>query len=281
MKKLTFFCFFVFSVFLAHSGFSEIIHDRVPESRSTYSRGEQFSNEKGKTDLISLPSGFSKLFIDSCVVTNNSGSAIDVGCAWKLPDARWTYWSLDDSATPDATDDTTDAQDTGTGDIVLFTTTNDDGNMLCADDIFSGIGYTVSQDDATNGVYAISYYNGTDFSSTITALQAVTDWATGEQIITFPPPLDWAVGSTTAVGGPADDDQYCVRVRATTAPSQQTEGTIAWLLRFEKYRQAISDQAGFSYSWNPALWVNGYTSFLCYFSTAATDNSCVINWRAY
>lgn len=273
--------FSLFFLLLPILAIANPIHDRVPEDRSAYSRGEQFSNEKGKTDLIDLPSGFSKLFIDSCTATNNSGSAIDLGCAWKLPDARWTYWALDDSATPDATEDTTDAQDAGTGDIVLFTTTNNDGHMLCSEDIFSGIGYTVSQDDATNGTYVLSYYNGTDFSSTVTAIQAVSDWTVGEQIITFPPPLDWAVGSTTAVGGPADDDQYCMRVRATTAPSQQTEGTIAWLLRFEKYRQSISDNAGFSYSWDPALYVHGYTKFLCYFSTAATDNGCVINWRGY
>jgi len=255
------------------------IAERTRVDSNVFSTGEVYPNEVGKTAIVSKPAAYGQMFIDSCTSTNNSGSAIDLGCARLLNNDDWTFWALDDSATPDATDDTTDAQDAGAGDIVLFTTTNNDGWMWCGNFRPTAIGLTVSQAQTGSPVYAYSYYNGTDYSSTITPIQAISSYTAADHVLAFPMPADWEKGSTVAVGGPADDDQYCLRAIATTAPSQQVEGTIAWALRHEKYQQAIEDKNALGLTWQPPLLLGKGEGFLCTFSTASANNSCVINWR--
>lgn len=195
-------------------------------------RGKSFTGF-GDDEVVSAPTSPVKesIYIHRYEINNNSGSDATCGIGYKLLDADWVAGQWDDSAGASYTDDTTDAQDAGSDDFALTTTTNNDGFVVQADRPFSLVGITVSTAEAGSPVYEYSYWNGTAWT-TFTPLVEPDFTGAGDTLIVFPEFLDWtalASGDT-----PVDTDgltagNYAIRVRATTAPSTAPLATLLWV----------------------------------------------------
>lgn len=152
-----------------------------------------------------------------------------------LTAAAVDYAYLFDS--PAYTDDTTDINDDGAGDVALLPateTTSDKFYFGCANP-FCGIKITLSQAGAVSGTAASSitweYYNGTTTAWTTLETSAFVDDSasftagTSTYLITFAPPSAWgtvAINSATA---------YWVRCTVAVADfTTQPLATQAWLL---------------------------------------------------
>jgi hypothetical protein len=183
-------------------------------------------------------------------VHNRSASTVTAGVGGRIQSDLWRFYFWDDSeyaAGTVLTDDTTDAQDSGAGDVNLDTVgTNDDGFAIGCDAPFNIASLNVSQISDASTVWKV-YYSiasaGTGFSSNfteITNLHVAPSFGTGktgEQLIWFDAPPDWhAVEPATAiinrhgrsnlqVLGYTAPRQYMLVVKSTTAPDA-TRGQI-------------------------------------------------------
>lgn len=192
-------------------------------------------------------------------VQNRSGGAAVVGIGGRIPTSLWSWGFWDDSEYAAGTvyaDDTTDAQDSDTGDVNLDTVaTNNDGFVIGCDIPFSIASLQISQASA-NGTAWKLYYSiasaGNGFSSNFTeitnAYVAPSFGSTGEQLIWFEPPTDWIkVPTATAVAnkhGATVPSQYLILVKSTTAPNT-TRGlmSLATLGRMLLTTEAVADNA--------------------------------------
>lgn len=229
--------------------------DTLP--KNTGLKGYAHNSKDGITMSESL--GSNRVRLHEMVVTNNSGGAINLGIGVKLPINGtclsgvncWVFGLIDDSATPDFTDDTTDAQDSGTGDIIVFSTDTNDGSLICADKPFGLWGVTVSQAETGSPVYAHKYYNGSSMAA-LTMIEAPSSYTVGNHVHVFNPPDDWAVSTTNAVNDNSVTDtsgKYCVEAIATTAPSQAVLGSVVWVHDMKQLVRSKADN-GFI-SWSP------------------------------
>jgi len=162
-------------------------------------------------------------------IQNRSADTVSACIAGFFSDTEWIAGQWTD-ATTTQTDDTTDAQDAGTNDFPINTTTISDGHIIGCTYPFGIVSYdmtTATIGAALEGV--IEYWNGTAW----TAIPAVgmgvdiprvagVQWATGELIIMFDPPIDWALGGT---GTNVSATRYNLRYRSSAA------GTTAGLAR--------------------------------------------------
>lgn len=159
--------------------------------------------------------------ISEASIHNRSGDNAACGIAVRLPVALWTAGQWTASGTT-FTDDTTDAQDAGTGDFALGTTTNNDGFAVFCDVPFNVMSVIVST--ASSGgspVFVLSYTLAGGTWGTITADTAFVHpalTATGEQLIWFAIPQDWAV-SESGHGTSVPTGKYGIRVTQSTAGS--------------------------------------------------------------
>lgn len=175
----------------------------------------------------------SRFVVGEFSIHNRSGGAAVLGVGGRLPVSLWSFGTWDDSAYAAGTvyaDDTADAQDSDAGDVNLDTVAaNSDGVAIGCDIPFSIASLQVSQASAAGTVWKL-YYSiaslGTGFSSNykeITNAYVLPDFsATGERLIWFEPPTDWAkVPAATAVinrHGATVPTQYMLLALATTAP---------------------------------------------------------------
>lgn len=167
--------------------------------------------------LLTAPSSPVKLaiMIHEVSLTNSSGSDAVVGYGYKIPDANYVVGQWDDSAGTKIIDDTTDAQDAGTDDVALFTTTNNDGFVVGSSAKFNNVNLVISTAEVGSPTYEYTYWDGSAWS-TLTLIETPDYTAAAEDSITFAAPINWAKGGDTNDG--ADSDKYYIRVRATTAP---------------------------------------------------------------
>jgi hypothetical protein len=141
-----------------------------------------------------------------------------------FPDSSWTAGQWVAVGTT-LTDDTTDAQDAGANDFPINTTTINDGHIIGCDYPFGLVSYdmtTATIGAAIEGI--VEYWNGA--WTAIAAIGMLVDiprgagvqWATGELIVMFDPPLDWVVGGTgTGVSQTQYNMRYASSVAGTTA----------------------------------------------------------------
>jgi len=154
-------------------------------------------------------------------ITNRHTSAQAGGLAGLLADSVWEagQWV---NATTTYTNDSTDAQDAGTNDFPLQTTTIADGHLVGADLPFGVISYDVTT--ASVGAaqeHTYKYWNGTAWTA-IAAVGMMIDgprtagqtWAVGEQVVAFIPPSDWAKGGS---GTGVNQARYNFLVQASVA----------------------------------------------------------------
>lgn len=198
-------------------------------------------------------------------VHNRTGGDAIVGIGGRIDADLWRFYTWTDAnytAGTVLTDDTTDAQDSGTGDVNLDTvSTNNDGFAIGCDMPFNIVSLMVSQESTTTTVWQV-YYSiasaGTGFSSNFTEITnlyvAPVLSSTGEKLIWFEPPTDWyQVKSDTAIvnrHGRSDrtvlgytaPPQYMLVVKATTAPdTQRGQMTLATLGRMYFSTAGVTD----------------------------------------
>lgn len=213
------------------------------------------------------PSYGSRFVIGEYSIHNRSGASATVGLGGRIASSLWTFRTWDDSeyaAGAVYTDETTDAQDSDTGDVNLETvSTNDDGFAIGCDIPFNLGSLVISQASNAGAVYQVYYSiasTGTGFSSNfseITNLYVSPDFsATGEQLIWFDPPTDWHKAtldtlivnrhgrSSLQVAGLTPPEQYLLVVKATTAPSlTRAQMTICTLGSMVMTKANVSDNA--------------------------------------
>lgn len=154
---------------------------------------------------------------------NRGGGAAPVGIGVRIPNMYWKAGQWTD-ATTTYVDDTTDAQDAGSDDFALETTTNNDGFVILSRIKFNAISFDVTT--ASSGgtpARAVRFATaaGTGWQSAESNLfvhnVSSGNYATGENVIVWSPPVDWGLSSSLATDLP--NGYYAVNVRATTAPS--------------------------------------------------------------
>jgi hypothetical protein len=161
--------------------------------------------------------------IQRIYMQNRSAGTVAMCVAGLFPDSAWGagQWV---NATTTYTSDTTDAQDAGSDDFAINTTTINDGHIVECDYPFGLISYDMTT-ATTGGSLAgvLEYWNGawTAIASTGTLVDiprsAGTQWAAGELIVMFDPPIDWVVGGT---GTGVSQTRYNLRYRSSAAGTQ-------------------------------------------------------------
>jgi len=238
-----------------------------------------YPSQCGPTTALSPPSNLSgsQLGVGEVILVNRSGVAADVGFGWKQPNALWEAGQIDVSATPDFIDDTTDAQDAGTDDFALFTTTNDDGFLVRSTHKFNVIGMTVGTAEAGTPTYVYEYYNGTAMA-TLPTYSTPAAFTAADHIISFPAPHDWATGSTAAVSTDSAG-KYVIQVTASTAPTTAPLANVLWVTTLFDYFPLLADDAALNFEMSTEVVVPAAASIVPYFGTAATGNTIQVHWR--
>lgn len=144
------------------------------------------------------------------------------------------------------TDDTTDFNDAGAGDVDLLPAypVVGDGIYLGLSEKFCKVKVTTSQARTGTATLSVKYWNGTSW----TAIAAAdldddsTGWSAtaGTHIIHFVPPSDWA--ANTAANGPNGEAGYFVVVEMTamTDVTQQPLATQGWVYPLETGASGLS-----------------------------------------
>lgn len=231
---------------------------------------------------MSPASGKNLVFLGA-TVNNRSGGAAIVGVGFKLHNDRWKAGQWDDSETASYTDDTTDAQDSGTNDFALFTTTNDDGFVVQSLDKFGIIGIDVTTAEVGSPTYVVEYWNGTAWTD-LGTIEEPTDYDIAEHAIVFSPPIDWtalAAGDT-----PVDTDgltagYYAIKVDASAAPTTAPLAKTLWVAKLYDYKEAVADNAVLNFNVEDSIGValQAGESIIPYFGTAAATNSFSVRYR--
>ncbi len=116
------------------------------------------------------------------------------------------------------TDDTTDAKDADTNDVLLIGGFEDgDGHMIGAYGLFERVDYTISTAINAATPVTYTYWNGTGWAA-LTTLTTPTFTVTGVQMLTFVPPEDWAQGIPTDTTFPSDFDANLFWMRVQLFP---------------------------------------------------------------
>jgi hypothetical protein len=164
-------------------------------------------------------SGGIKLQLAYFSLQNRSSGPANVGIGVRIPTALWKAGSWVNSTTT-YTDDTPDFQSVTASDAALETLTNNDGFIVSSTKLFNALCINVGTASVGVPVRVLEYSSGT---STWTAITNYISFAgasavypTGENVIVWIPPANWAVmaaghGTGVTVG------HYGIRIRATTA----------------------------------------------------------------
>ena len=226
-------------------------------------------SEKCDTDLITPPGG-DKILLYEAEVRNVSGGAIAAGVLRRFQDGLFNFFTLDDSATPDAVE--ADGAKTGTT-TTIFTTTDNDGFLVQSPERFELIGFNVTQAEGGTPTYSYQYWDGSawqDLSSYI--VESPSAYSAGNQIIVFKAPLAWVAGSSSAVGG--DTTKYTIRARATTAPSTAVQVDDVYAGQFLTFDPDVGDKESLKISFpaNEPYMLSGNEALIPYFGSANAAN---------
>ena len=212
-------------------------------------------------------------------LTNRAAGSAYVGIGVRIPNRFWTAGQWVD-ATTTYTDDVTDAQDVGTSDFVLETTTNSDGYMIASDVLFNAVLVDIGTASAGAGdpVRAARYSDsaGTGWSAltTLVLTGAAADYSTStETVVAFQTPSDWGLhvsglGTGTPVG------KYLLNVRATTAPVT-TAGIANSITLYRIYfLESVAADASLELNVSPAEFGMPHgDGLVAFFATADAENS--------
>lgn len=159
-------------------------------------------------------------------IQNRSGGAEGfVGIGARLHKSRWKFGTWVNSTTT-FTDQTVAAQEIATSnDVTLETLVNNDGFVVAALDLFSVVDIFVSTASVGAPVRVLEYTKADGTWGSITNAYVMppsaAQWVTAssqENVIAFESPIDWD-RAITGHGTNIPVGYYCIRVRATTAPT--------------------------------------------------------------
>jgi hypothetical protein len=220
--------------------------------------------QNGKDAVLSPPTGKQVQFYEASLM-NGSGGAINMGILKKLNLDTVGVYALTVSATPDAAAANGIKAGTATQ---IFSLNDNDGFLVGCTTRFNLIGLNVST-ASVGGVFALTYYNGTNYVS-LTTIDVPTAFAAGVNLILFAAPHDWVVGTTAAVGG--DATQYNIRVLASTHPTNAVAANAIWVAQMLTYQEAVADNGTLTstiYSQYP-LRLSGGEGIMPYFGGTAS-----------
>lgn len=211
---------------------------------------------------------------------NRSGGAAYMGIGGRLPQGLWMAGQM--TAAGVYSDDTPDAIDSDANDFALTTTTNNDGFAIFSLVPFSTVSVVVGTAAAGGSpAWDLQYtQSGGNWGTISNAYVAPLFTATGEQLIWFEPPTDWAV-SEAGHGTSVPVGYYGIRPRATTAPNA-TAGlaTNMVLGRMFLSTEGVADNAilnnigGVEIALPPQ-----YDAICAAISTANSQNRASFSWR--
>lgn len=149
---------------------------------------------------------------------NRSGSAAHVGLAVRFPNANWFAGQV--TAAGVLTDDTTDAQDPGTGDFSMHNRAESgSGFLVGATERFNILGIIQSAaGDQTAPVLLVEYWNGAAWvdmnaaTSSLLIADTLNGGGTGEKVLCWPDPAPWVIGGS---GTGVSATLFNIRVRHT------------------------------------------------------------------
>lgn len=218
--------------------------------------GTKFLNSH--SDMITLAtrpqnSYGTRFVIGEFSLHNRSGSTAVMGIGGRIQTSVWTCSFWDDSEYAAASaliDDTTDAQDSDSGDVNLDTVgTNNDGFAISCAVPFNMVSLNISQASSAGTAWEVYYSKvtaGTGFSNNFTQIStfhvAPNFASTGEQVLWFDAPADWhrVLPATAIVDrhgrsnlqvlGYTAPSHYLLVVKSATAPNAtRGQATIATL----------------------------------------------------
>ncbi|MCP3682686.1 MAG: hypothetical protein GY861_08360 [bacterium] len=232
-----------------------------------------------KTAAVSPDSGKNLVF-RGATLHNREGNDNNLGMGWKFTDGLWKAGQIDDSATPDYIDDTTDAQDAGADDFALFTTTNNDGFAIQSGKKFNLIGITISTAEIGAPTYEYTYWNGSAWTA-VTLIDTPDYTGAGDTYLSFETPIDWAVSDGTAVTtNGMTSGQYAFRARATTAPGTAPLATLMWVVQIFDWKEANADNSILNFDPFSDIGTEGFggSSLIPYFGTASANNMVSVSY---
>ncbi|TXH16908.1 MAG: hypothetical protein E6R03_04720 [Hyphomicrobiaceae bacterium] len=214
-------------------------------------------------------------------VGNSSGVDTSVGIAIKMADSDFKAGQWDDSETASYIDDTTDAQDAGTNDFALTTTTNNDGFVIQCKDKFNLVGLTISQAAEGSPVFLYEYFNGTSFVTLSQVLDTPVLTGLGDTYLTFLTPSDFApipAGNSLATTDGLTVGYYAIRMKATTAPSTAALASVIWTAAVDDYLEKLSDGSVSILEEPDILRVLPGRSIMPYFADADEGNYAIVKY---
>jgi len=156
------------------------------------------------------------LAVGNITLLNRSGGTVATGMAVRYKVGTWHAGQV--SAAEAYTDDTTDAQNATTGDFVMHDRTDSgSGFLVGAAEPFDILGIVQSAaGDQTAPTKIIEYWNGSawvDIVATLLINDTLIGSGTGEKVLWWPLPPNWAVGGSGS--GPIHQGRYNLRIRHT------------------------------------------------------------------
>lgn len=213
-------------------------------------------------------------------IHNRSGGAAVVGVGGRIPQSLWTAGQI--VAAGAFTDDTVDAQDADANDFALTTLTNNDGfGIFCQVpfNIASIIVGTAAAGGSPAWDLAYTLAGGT-WGTITNAYVAPLFTATGEQLIWFEAPTDWARaeaghGTGVTVGS------FGIRCRATTAPNATAGLATNIVLGYMVLStEAVADNAVLNNIGGEEIALPPQCDAICAaISTANSQNRASVSWR--
>lgn len=211
---------------------------------------------------------------------NRSGGAAVMGIGGRIPQGLWVAGQIVDAG--DYTDDTPDAIDAGTSDFALTTTTNNDGFGIFSLIPFNIVSLVIGTAGAGGSpAWDLAYtLAGGTWGTISNAYVAPLFTATGEQLIWFEPPVDWAV-SEAGHGTGVPVGYYGIRSRATTAPSGTAALATSMVLgRMLMTTEAVGDNAVLNNIGGGELALPAQCDAICAaISVANSQNRASVGWR--
>jgi hypothetical protein len=228
-------------------------------------------------DAVIDPIVSDQAMIHKLEVHNRAASAINCGIVKKFPSGLISIGELDASATPDYQSNLATAILAGTATQIVSTTTND-GFLAQSTKPFNVVGMNVTQADGGGSVYTMQYYDGTNYV-TMPPIKAIALGSTGNVVMAFDMPHDWAAGTTDAVGG-AGASLYSMKVTATTAGAAAVKIDNIWMGEFLAFQDALADNGKLtlSYDWEFPLVLEIGEGIMPFFGTAAAGNQISGTW---
>jgi len=146
-----------------------------------------------------------QLLISSIAAINGSVANMAIGLGYSSTRAGW---QIEVTLGGVPVDETANIQ-AGVPTIILGQTIGDQ-SLIRSKDLFGLLSFNVSQIETGAPAYAYEYWDGSAFVA-LPLINIPFYTAVGQQNLVFAPPVDWARDA---------EDLYAIRVRVTTAPTQ-------------------------------------------------------------